>query len=202
MLIIRSSSIIGRGSHTLHSSLPFKGFRQGNVWRPVLPFICVCFSLPKLFFEYAIFSMYSCQCTPKCSGPENNPTFVPCWQRFWCLHHSKLFTGFSGVNMQKRSLSLFICMCSQQFIPQGVNDGNNLNQTSVVVVRLPVSEYHQTGSRAHSEHRFPAPSSKLCQIWLRHWRGTLYLCTAIHRCGQHPLKGLITNMTGSSLAPT
>ena len=23
-------------------------------------------------------------------------------------------------------------------------------------------------SRAHSEHRFPAPSSKLCQIWLRH----------------------------------
>jgi len=24
------------------------------------------------------------------------------------------------------------------------------------------------GSKAHSEHRFPAPSSKLCQIWLRH----------------------------------
>ena len=27
---------------------------------------------------------------------------------------------------------------------------------------------------AHSEHRFSVPSSKLCQNWLRHWRGTLY----------------------------
>ena len=25
---------------------------------------------------------------------------------------------------------------------------------------------------AHSEHRFPASSSKRCQNWLRHWRGT------------------------------
>ena len=25
-----------------------------------------------------------------------------------------------------------------------------------------------TWSHAHSDHRFPAPSSKLCQIWLRH----------------------------------
>ena len=29
-----------------------------------------------------------------------------------------------------------------------------------------------TTQHPHSEHRFPAPSSKLCQIWLRHWRGT------------------------------
>ena len=27
----------------------------------------------------------------------------------------------------------------------------------------------------HSEHRFPAPSSKLCQIYLRHWRGTPFI---------------------------
>ena len=33
----------------------------------------------------------------------------------------------------------------------------------------------------HSEHRFPAPSSKLCQIWLRHWRGTLYLRAAVRK---------------------
>ena len=33
----------------------------------------------------------------------------------------------------------------------------------------------------HSEHRFPAPSSKLCQIWWRHWRGTLYLHAAVYR---------------------
>ena len=38
----------------------------------------------------------------------------------------------------------------------------------------------------HSEHRFPAPSSKLCQIWLRHWRGTLYLRVAVHQRGQCP----------------
>ena len=35
----------------------------------------------------------------------------------------------------------------------------------------------------HSGHRFPAPSSKLCQNWLRHWRGTLYLPAAVHRRG-------------------
>ena len=46
-----------------------------------------------------------------------------------------------------------------------------------------------------SEHRVPAPSSKLCQIWLRHWRGTLYLHAAVHRRGQHPPKGLGTDKT-------
>ena len=47
----------------------------------------------------------------------------------------------------------------------------------------------------HSEHRFLAPSSSLCQIWLRHWRGTFYICTAVQWCSQHPPKGLGTNMT-------
>ena len=37
-----------------------------------------------------------------------------------------------------------------------------------------------SGLRSHSEHRFPAPSSKLWHICLRHWRGTLYLRTAVH----------------------
>ena len=39
---------------------------------------------------------------------------------------------------------------------------------------------------SHSEHHFPAPSSKLCQIWLRHWKGggTLYLRAAVHRRGR------------------
>ena len=54
---------------------------------------------------------------------------------------------------------------------------------------------------AHSEHRFPAPSSKLCQIWLRLWRGTLYLRAAVHRRGQRPPKGLGTNDCESSLGP-
>ena len=49
-----------------------------------------------------------------------------------------------------------------------------------------------------SEHLFPAPSSKPCQIWLRHWRGTLYLRTAIHRRGQRPPKGLGANQTPST----
>ena len=46
-----------------------------------------------------------------------------------------------------------------------------------------------------SEHRFPAPSSKLCQIWLRHWRGALYLRAAVHRRGQRPPKSLGTDKT-------
>ena len=52
-----------------------------------------------------------------------------------------------------------------------------------------------TGIWSHSEDRFPAPSSKLCQIWLRHWRGTLYLRASVHRRGQRPPKGSGTNMT-------
>ena len=54
------------------------------------------------------------------------------------------------------------------------------------------------GLHPHSEHRFPALSSELCQIWLRHWRGTLYLGAAVHRRGQHPLKGFGTNMTAEA----
>ena len=53
-------------------------------------------------------------------------------------------------------------------------------------------------SSAHSEHRFPAPFSKLCQSWLRHWRGTLYLRSAVHRRGQRPPKGSGTNHTPST----
>ena len=61
----------------------------------------------------------------------------------------------------------------------------------------------QSTKQAHFEHRFPTPSSKLCQIWLRHWRDTgyLYVRATVHRRGQRPPKGLGTNMTGSSLAP-
>ena len=51
-----------------------------------------------------------------------------------------------------------------------------------------------TGKIPHSEHRFPAPSSKLCQIWLHHRRGTLDLRSAVHRRGQRPPKGLGTNI--------
>ena len=51
------------------------------------------------------------------------------------------------------------------------------------------------GSAPHSEHRFPAPSSKPSQIWLCQWRGTLYLRAAVHRRGQRPPKGSGTNMT-------
>ena len=50
-------------------------------------------------------------------------------------------------------------------------------------------------SEAHSENRFPAVSSRLCQIYLRRWRGTLYLRAAVHRRGQRPPKGSGTNMT-------
>ena len=60
-----------------------------------------------------------------------------------------------------------------------------------------------SGLRSHSEHRFPAPSSKLWHICLRHWRGTLYLRAAVHRRGQCPPKGLGTNNYDcrSNLAP-
>ena len=53
----------------------------------------------------------------------------------------------------------------------------------------------------HSAHRFLAPSSKLCQNWLRHllqfcfmsteastWRGTLYLRATVYRRASAPSK--------------
>ena len=46
-----------------------------------------------------------------------------------------------------------------------------------------------------SEHCFSAPSSKLCQNWLRHWRGTLFLRTAVYRLCQHLPKSVGTNKT-------
>ena len=55
-------------------------------------------------------------------------------------------------------------------------------------------QHHRTMD-PHSEHRFPAPSSKLCQIYLRHCRGTLYLRAVVQRRGQRPPKGSGTNMT-------
>ena len=38
---------------------------------------------------------------------------------------------------------------------------------------------------------FLAPSSKLLQNWLRHWKGTLYLHAAVRQCCQHLPKGLL-----------
>ena len=64
-------------------------------------------------------------------------------------------------------------------------------QTSVLFIK----SKSWTRSIAHSEHRFPAPSSKLGQIELHHWRGTLYLHAAVQRHGQCPPKGSGTNMT-------
>ena len=48
---------------------------------------------------------------------------------------------------------------------------------------------------AHSEYRFPTPSSKLCQNWLHHCRGTFHLRAAVHRRCQRPPKGLSTDKT-------
>ena len=56
-----------------------------------------------------------------------------------------------------------------------------------VLVKVPESDARCVAA-SHSEHRFPAPSSKLCPIWF-----TLYLRAAVHRRGQSPPEGLDTN---------
>ena len=58
-----------------------------------------------------------------------------------------------------------------------------------------------TPLNAHSKHHFLAPSSKLCQNWLHHRRGALYLHATVHWCCQHPLKGLGTNMSVEAILP-
>ena len=72
-----------------------------------------------------------------------------------------------------------------------------------------------TGTRAHSEHRFPAPSSKaslsgtfskasLSGTFLQTARcgyateGALYLRAAVYRRGQHPPRGSGTNTTNNN----
>ena len=64
-------------------------------------------------------------------------------------------------------------------------------------------KWHGAWLYAHSGHRFPAPSYKLWQNWLRHWMGILYLRAAVHRRGQRPLKGLGSKRQdyGSNIAP-
>ena len=64
-----------------------------------------------------------------------------------------------------------------------------------------VCEWVRERERDCMSTSIPAPSSKLCQISLCHWRGTLYLRAAVHRHGQRPPKGLGTDETGSNLAP-
>jgi len=54
--------------------------------------------------------------------------------------------------------------------------------------------YALATASSHSEHRFLAPSSKLCQIYLRHWRDTLYFRAAVHRRGQRPPKALLIRL--------
>ena len=57
---------------------------------------------------------------------------------------------------------------------------------------------NHTPSRIAFQH---LPPLKLCQNWLRHWRGTLYLRAAVHRRCQRPRKGLGTKKTGSNISP-
>ena len=73
--------------------------------------------------------------------------------------------------------------------------GRKASSNSCWLSLKPTARFPQTTAGSHCEHRFSAPSSKLCQIWLHHSRGTLYLRKAVHRCSQHPLKGLGTDKT-------
>ena len=64
------------------------------------------------------------------------------------------------------------------------------------IIRLEYSMLYleRTGSNPHSEHRFPAPSSKLYRFSYA-TEGALYLRAAVQRRGQRPPKGLGTDKT-------
>ena len=87
---------------------------------------------------------------------------------------------------------------------QNVEEVGPVGQFSPFYLFLPTTRPHWLTLRAILPAPFPAPSSKLCQISLRHWRGTLYLRAAVHRRGQRPPKGLGTNKTAeaTSVAPS
>ena len=63
-------------------------------------------------------------------------------------------------------------------IMTGFHGNGSQHVTAASVAAAPAARRLQTDHDAHAEHRFPAPSSKLCQNLLRHWRCTLYLRAA------------------------
>ena len=64
-------------------------------------------------------------------------------------------------------LAMFASVQGQRCTYWVAGTGNGFKPT---VLRSTALEHSFSGAGvyAHSEHRFPAPSSKFCQIWLRH----------------------------------
>ena len=146
--------------------------------------------------------------------PES-PTVTLAWHACKCkvhkLHQRYILWHFLTVKGMNRFSLLFLllrmALCrrhtlqwrhSRRLIRRMIDEAVVPDQSWIVDDSLSVSPKFSRATQkpwAHSEHRFPAPSSKLCQIWLRHWWGTLYEGAAVHRRRQRPPKGLGTDKT-------
>ena len=82
----------------------------------------------------------------------------------------------------------------------------HLHAPSTALWRLPPKcariGYATEGALAHSEHRFTAPSSKLCQNWLRHLRGTCTLQAPFYGAFLQTVPELVTPLKGHLHTPS
>ena len=62
--------------------------------------------------------------------------------------------------------------------------------------------YITEGAPQHSEHNFPAPSFKLCQNWLRHWRGTPHSEHNFPAPSSKLCQNLVTSTKGAPHTPS
>ena len=92
--------------------------------------------------------------------PNASTWHARCWRLPWSSEHNYVCSG-------RQSTKSFMVWHSRQKQAYGVDV---------------VTGWLTTKSNAQSKHRFLAPSSKLCQIRLRHWWGTLCFCAAVHWC--------------------
>ena len=81
-----------------------------------------------------------------------------------------------------------------------------VRHTPSISYSLPCPHTLYSWLRSHPHPHTPSIAFRhlppnLLQNWLRHWRGTLCLRAAVHRCCRCSPKGLVTNKTvGSSIA--
>ena len=124
----------------------------------------------------------------------------PCWRSIpWADESCGFIRSLSHTHFYREPpLAIAVGLANIQAFSGTVSHAKGLSHGQMrAVVLLSLSHIYVFTAycQALSKHCFPAPSSKLCQIWLRYWRGTLYLRAAVHRCGQHPPKGLGTDKT-------
>ena len=114
-------------------------------------------------------------CTPHVS---QNSVYPTCLTTKLCVPHTSHNKTMYTPHVSQQNYVYPTCLTTKLCVLH--TSDKNLGPTVV----LHSSRSHHTlcvCAFADSESSFPAPSSKLCHNWLRHWRDSLYLHASVHR---------------------